>query len=441
LSGIQATKYYARLEETYELSYENIRKIVLSNGVRIVLERIPYVRSASLGLYMDVGSRNETSQESGLTHFVEHMLFKGTHKFNAIELSNEINRIGGNVNAWTTQENVAITAKVVDEHISRAIDLIFEMYQQSVFAPEEIDRERNVILEEVKMYDDTPDELVVDVFMDQLYAGNPLGQPILGSPDNIRRFNRDDIRGFIGKEFAPERLVIAIAGNFDLRRIEPQLRRIFETITPSSGPQNPIVHPEAAFKSQNIDRKLEQVHFCMGTTGPCRTSDDRFAFAVLNTILGGGASSRIFQEVREKRGLAYSIGSFDVMFKDSGCFAISGGTSPKNAAKVVDISLEQVRQIYREDITTDELLSAKEQIKSGVLLGLESSSYRMSRLAESEINFGDFIPVNRLLDRVNDVTIEEVRHVAEKYLKDKPVTFAGIAPEKKFEPYLANMAF
>jgi predicted Zn-dependent peptidase len=183
------------------------------------------------------------------------------------------------------------------------------------------------------------------------------------------------------------------------------------------------------------------VHFCLGTTGPTRTSDDRYAFAALNTILGGGASSRIFQEVREKRGLAYSIGTFDILFKDSGCFAISGGTSPRNAAKVVDICLEQVRLMYGTNITTDELESAKEQLKSGVLLGMESSSYRMSRLAESEINHGEYIPVNTVLERIRDISVEDVRYVAEKYLKEKPVAFAGIAPEKRFEPYLAEMAF
>lgn len=423
------------------MSNENIRKITLNNGVRIVLERIPYVRSASLGLYIDVGSRNETRLESGSSHFIEHMFFKGTERLNALELSQEMNRIGGNVNAWTTQENVALTAKVVDEHLAKAIDLLFEMYHQSTFAPEEIDRERNVILEEVKMYDDTPDELVVDVFMDNLYAGNPLGQPILGSTDNIRRFDQGDLRRFASREFSPSRLVVAIAGNFDLRRVEPHLRRLFETLTDPQDQPNPVISSAPAFKSHNVDRKLEQAHFCLGTTGPARTSRDRFAFAVLNTILGGGASSRIFQEVREKRGLAYSVGSFDVMFKDGGCFAISGGSSPRNAAKVVDICLEQVKKSYLEDVTNDELESAKEQIKSSILLGLESSSYRMTRLAESEINFGYFIPVDELLQSVNEVTIAQVRHIAEKYLKDKPVTFAGITAGKKFDAYLEKLAF
>jgi predicted Zn-dependent peptidase len=423
------------------LTTENIRKIVLSNGIRIVLERIPYVRSASIGVFVDVGSRNETRAESGLTHFIEHMLFKGTGKYNSMELSQEINRVGGNVNAWTTQEQVAITAKVVDEHLARAIDLVHDMFLNSIFAAEEIERERNVILEEVKMYDDTPDELVVDVFMDNLFAGNPLGQPILGSPDNIRRFSRDDIRTYIGKEFSPDRVVISIAGNFDLRRVEPHLRRLFENVTAQNPAPNPVVSPAPAFKSQNIDRKLKQVHFCMGTTGPSRRDDERFAFAILNTVLGGGASSRIFQEVREKRGLAYSIGSFDILFKDGGCFAISGGTSPRNSAKVVDLCLQQVREVYSTDISQDELEMAKEQLKSGILLSMESSSSRMNRLAECEIYHGHYVPVNLVLERVNSISIDDVRHVAEKYLKDKPVTFAGVAPEKKFDQYLEKLAF
>jgi predicted Zn-dependent peptidase len=423
------------------MSVENIRKIVLPNGVRIVLERIPYVRSASVGLWIDVGSRNEQEPEGGLTHFIEHMFFKGTSTKNAFQLSNEMNFIGGNVNAFTTQENICISAKVVDEHLSRAIDLLYEMYRDSVFDPQEIERERNVILEEVKMYDDTPDELVIDVFMDHLYAGNPLGRPILGLPENIRTFQRGDLQKFVTKEFAPDRLVISIAGNFDLRRVEPQLRRLFDPISPNGWERNPIVHPSPAYQSFNVDRKLSQVHFCMGTDAPDRTNDDRFAFAILNTILGGGTSSRIFQEVREKRGLAYSIGSFDISFKDSGCFAISGGSGPRNITKVLDLCLAEVKRIYTEPVDEEEVLSAKEQIKSSIVLGMENSSNRMSRLAECEIYFNEYVPVDYVLNRVKAVTVDDVHRVAEKYLKDRPVSFASIGPEKKFEPYLAGMAF
>ncbi|MGI8906941.1 MAG: M16 family metallopeptidase [Candidatus Sumerlaeaceae bacterium] len=423
------------------MTTENIRKIVLPNGVRIVLERIPYVRSASVGLWLDVGSRNEQEPEGGLSHFIEHMFFKGTSTKNAYQLSNEMNFIGGNVNAFTTQENICLSAKVVDENLSRAIDLLYEMYRDSIFDPEEIERERNVILEEVKMYDDTPDELVVDVFMDHLYAGNPLGRPILGSETNIRNFKQSDIQKFAGKEFAPDRIVISIAGNFDLRRVEPQLRRLFDPISPNGWERNPIIHPTPAYKSHNVDRKLEQVHFCMGTDAPDRTNDDRFAFAILNTVLGGGTSSRIFQEVREKRGLAYSIGTFDISFKDSGCFAVSGGSSPRNIGKVLDLCLAEVKRIYTDYVTEEEVQSAKEQIKSSIVLGMENSSNRMSRLAECEIYFGEYVPVDYVLERVNKISVEDVRAVSEKYLKDRPITFAGIGPEKKFEPYLAGLAF
>jgi predicted Zn-dependent peptidase len=423
------------------MTIDSIRKIVLPNGVRILLERIPYVRSASVGLWFDVGSRNETAPENGLSHFIEHMFFKGTRTKNAFQLSNEMNNIGGNVNAFTTQENICLSAKVVDEHLSEAIDLLHEMYRESTFCPEEIQREKNVVLEEVKMYDDTPDELVVDVFMDHLYAGNPLGRPILGNPSNIERFDQQDIFKYMGREFAPDRVIIAIAGNFDTRRLEPKLRRLFEPISPNGWERNPVQHPTPAYQSYNIDRKLEQVHFCMGTDAPNRTSDERFAFAVLNTILGGGTSSRIFQEVRERRGLAYSIGSFDCAFKDSGCFAVSGGTSPRNIDKVLKLCLEEVRKIYTECATDEDLRSAKEQIKSSILLGMESSSTRMGRLAECEIFFGDYVPVDYVIKRVNDVTATEVCALAEKYLKDRPITFASIGPEKKFEPYLSGMTF
>lgn len=421
---------------------ENIRKIVLDNGVRILFERIPYLRSASIGVYFDVGSRNETTTESGMTHFIEHMLFKGTQRFDALTLSQEINRVGGNVNAWTTQEHVAVTAKVVDEHIARTIELLFDMVNDSIFAPEEIDRERNVILEEVKMYDDTPDELVIDVFMDQLYEGNALGQPILGSTANIERFNREELCAYARRELSTDRMVVAIAGNFDLRRVEPQLRRLFGSIAPTTpAAHNPVATPRPAYRSRNINRRLEQVYFCLGGDAPHRTSEDRFAFTLLNTIVGAGGSSRIFHEVREKRGLAYSIGTFDVMFKDCGCFAVSGGTSPANVGKVVDLSLAEVKRAYTEPVSADELESAREQVKSSILLGMESSSYRMSRLAETEITFGEYVPLNTALDRYRNVTIDDVRTVAEKYLRDKEVTFASVAPDKKVEKYLTGMRF
>lgn len=420
---------------------ENIKKIVLSNGTRILLERIPYVRSASAGIYLDVGSRNEDEPEGGLSHFIEHMFFKGTKLRNAYQLSNVMNNLGGNFNAYTTQENIVVTAKVVDEHLSGAIDLMAEMFLDSAFHPDEIERERNVVLEEVKMYNDTPDELVIDNFMMHHYSDNALGRPILGAPENIHQFKQTDIQRYMGREFAPDRVVIAIAGNFDLRRVEPQLRRIFEPISPNGWERNPIVTPVATYRSHNENRRLEQVHFCMGTDAPSRDNDERYAFAILNTILGGGTSSRIFQEVREKRGLAYSIGTADINFKDSGCFTVSGGSSPRNIDKVLKLCLEEVKKIYSEPVTDEELESARQQIKSAIVLGMENSSNRMGRLAECEIYFGEYQPVDTTIERFSAVTKDDVINVASKYLKDRPVTFASIGPEKKFEPYMSGLAF
>lgn len=420
---------------------ENTRRIVLSNGVRIVLERIPYVRSASVGLWIDVGSRNEDSAENGIAHFIEHMFFKGTRTKNAYQVSNEMNFIGGNVNAFTTQENICLHAKVVDEHLGRAIDLLSEIYNESAFALDEINRERNVILEEVKMYNDAPDDLVVDHFLSALYSDHPLGRPIIGSPANINGFSQPDISRFLGREFAPDRLVISIAGNLDLRRVEPHLRRVFEPLSPNGWERNPVVSPTPTYKNLNDNRALEQVHFCMGTDGPTRTSPDRFAFAVMSTILGGGSSSRIFQEVRENRGLAYSIGTFEFCFKDTGCFVVSGGCSPDSVAQVVKLCLLEVARMYSEPVTAEELDSAKQQIKSSILLGMENSFHRMSRLAEYEIFFGEYLPVDTVLEAINAVTAEDVLRVAENYLKEKPATMASIGPDGKLKPFLKGLAF
>lgn len=420
---------------------EQIKKIVLPNGVRIVLERIPYVRSASVGLYVEVGSRNERVEEHGLSHFIEHMFFKGTRRHDAVTLSALMDALGGNFNAFTTQENICISAKVIDEHLSAAIDLLAEIYLESVFEAEEIERERNVVLEEIKMYNDTPDELVLDVYLDHLYADHALGRPILGTPERIQEFRREHILRYVDREFAPDRIVVAIAGNFDLRRIEPQLRRIFEPLHPNGWERNPIVPPSPAYRSHNVDRETEQVHFCMGTDGPPRNSEDRYAFAIMCTILGGSPSSRIFREVREKRGLAYSIGTFDCSFRDAGCVAVTGGTSPQNIHSVMSICLDEIRKLYSEGVTVDEVESARQQIKSSLILSMENSASRMSRLAECEIFFGDYVPVDHVLAQLNAVTPQDVQDAAEKYLKDRPVSFASIGPEKPFEPYLCGMTF
>lgn len=422
---------------------ENVQKIVLPNGVRILLEKLPYVRSASIGLWIDVGSRNELPFENGISHFIEHMLFKGTSKYNALQVSQEINKVGGNVNAFTTQEHICLSSKVIDEHLERTFSLLFDMYSDSIFDSVELGRERGVILEEIKMYEDLPDELVIDEFIQNIYPNNPLGQPIIGNVTNVNDFKSDLMKKFIAREFSPDRLVISIVGNFDTDSLIAFLTNKLDKLekNPSSTQQNPLVSPDEISQSKVFDKKLRQVHFCFGGYGPNRASKDRFAFYVLNTILGSGSSSRIFQEVREKRGLAYSIGTFDIAFKDSGCIAVVGGCTPKNLSKVIDISLSEIKKSYTELVTDDELLSAKEQLKTGILLGMENSSSRMSRMSEYELYFGEYTSFDDTLNAIKNVTAAEVLEVAEKYLKDKDVSFTGIGPEKNLAPYKDGVRF
>lgn len=422
---------------------EDIRKIVLPNGVRVVVEKIPYVRSVSLGLWIDVGSRNETANENGIGHFIEHMLFKGTSSLNALQVSQEINKIGGNVNAFTTQEHICLSCKVIDEHFQKAFNLLFEMYSESIFDSLELDRERNVILEEVKMYDDLPDELVIDEFIQGIYPDNSLGNPIIGQVTNINSFSSDMMKDYVSREFTPDRLVVSIVGNIDFDVLENSIIPCLATLQEKAakGTQTILIKPPEKHCSKIIDRNLKQIHFCLGGYGPDRRSEDRFSFYVLNTILGSGASSRIFQEVREKRGLVYSIGTFDIAFKDTGCIAISGGCTPRNLPKVLDLSLNEVKKTYLEKVTLEELESAKEQLKTGILLGMESSGSRMSRMAEYELYFGEYIPVEEALQSILKVTQENVMCVAEKYFKDKPVAFSGIGKEKYLAKYQDGLVF
>lgn len=422
-------------------SGSSFSRTVLPNGVRLLLDPVPHVRSASVGVWIDVGSRNETEAEGGLSHFIEHMLFKGTATLDAQRLNHRMNLLGGNFNAFTSQENICLTAKVIDEHLDGALALLSDMLLASAFPPDELDRERNVILEEIRMYDDTPDELVVDVFTERLFDGHALGRPIIGTPENVTRFSADDVRTYMDREFTPDRMLVAVAGKFDAGALLASVEKWFGGLPPAPLRAVPGPDPVPAFRSRNLDRKLSQVHFCMGTDGPPRSSEDRYAFGVMNTILGAGASSRIFQEVREKRGLAYSVGSTDWSYRDSGCFAVTGGSSPKTVAKVVDLCLAEVKRICAEPVTSDELESAREQIKSGVLLAVESTSARMHRMAESELYHGRQIPVEETVARSVAVSPDDILRVAGAYLQDRPVAFASIGPEKRFEPYLQGLKF
>lgn len=406
-----------------------IRK--LPSGVRIATDRMEGVRSCAIGIWLEVGSQHEQPGEYGLAHFLEHMFFKGTAKYDALALADELNRVGGSVNASTNQESICLSAHCVDEKAPRVLELLGEMLLDSAFDREELRRERNVVLEEHKMYLDTPDDLIVDQFYNNLWPGSPLGRPVLGTPRSIQRFSPAAIRRFLGREFRPSRVLIAIAGSFDPKKCSRVIDRTFRNPPPASGRMTRISKAPSTRARRTYEvRPVEQVHFCLGTEGPRRNSPDRYPFGMMNLILGGGMSSRLFREIREKRGLVYSIASFVQPYKKIGSVGVVGSTSPESLEEVMELTLAELRKIGEEGVTEDELEVAREQILDSLLMSVESTSSRMMRLADSMIVRGRPTSTKEIEDRVRQVRSADIRRVARKHLLGKSFAAALIGPDK-----------
>ncbi len=407
----------------------NMTKHEFPNGVRLVMEPLPHVRSVSAGLWIDAGSRNETAENAGVAHFLEHMFFKGAGGMTAIELADAMNRLGGHFNAFTSHEIICLHARLVDRQLGEGLDLLGRLLRDSSFPAEELDRERNVILEECKMVEDTPDELVGDLFSHSMWGDHPLGQPILGTPETIGAFKRDDLIAFEDREFTPERLGVAVAGAFDEQKMIAKIESLFGDMEAKAGqPAQDNTKPKAVFKKCNREKDIEQGQFCIGSQAPCRTDKDRYRFALLSNIIGGGMSSRIFKEVREKRGLAYSIGSFGSSYRDTGCWGIGGGASPRLLPEVIEICLSEIRDLYTNGLRSGELELAKEQLTTSVLFALESTSSRMTRLAEQEMYHGRFYSVDEILTNIADVTDGDIQDTAAQHIQGAPAAVAMVAP-------------
>jgi predicted Zn-dependent peptidase len=405
------------------------QKIVLDNGVRVVTETIPYFRSVSIGLISECGSRNETAEESGACHFIEHMFFKGTAARSTEQLAREMSLVGGQFNAFTSHEMLCLHAKVADRHLHTAVELIADIFKNSQFDPGEIEREQNVILDEIKLSDDSPDDYVMELFVRHLWGEHALGRPIVGSRKTVSRLKREDLVGFIRREFSPESTVIAVAGNFDDAALHAQLSAEFSGLALPDRTRNVETPPLPVWITSGERRPLEQVHFCIGTLGHNHTSEERYGLSVLNAMLGATASSRLFQEIRERRGLVYNIGSQHMSFRDVGQFFIAGSTSPEEFMTVMDLVRHEIKRIYREDVSQDELTTAKEHLKSAFVLSLESTTSRMFQLADQEIYFGRFIPIEESLRRIDEIQARDVRALAEKYFKGRRAALATVGRE------------
>lgn len=409
------------------------KKVILDNGIRVVTERIPSVKSVSIGIWVNVGSRDEEGTEHGLSHFLEHMFFKGTRRKSAKELAQEMDYLGGEMNAFTSRETTTFYTKVLDDHLPKAIDILFDVFHHSVFDPAEIKKEKKVVLEEIKMVEDDPEELLNDFYLEQVWKKNPLGRSILGTLDTVSSLKREDILYFLQKYYHPSQIVISVAGNFNATSLFKRLNRSFgkymnkQHFIPERTP--PQMETGVFSKKKN----LEQLHLCLGISGVSQTDKSRHALYVLNTVLGGSVSSRLFQEVREKRGLVYSIYSYPSFYQDTGLFTIYAGTSVKTAPKVIQIILKELKKLKNEGLTAQDLKKAKDHLKGSMMLGMESTSSRMGQLAKDELNFGRHISMEEVLSDIDAVTKDSVSQITNQLFDPSHYSLTTLGPLSRKE--------
>ena len=393
----------------------------LANGVRVITEAMPHVRSVSVGVWLDSGSRHETPEQNGISHFVEHMLFKGTTHRSAEEIARSVDSIGGNLDAFTAKEMVCFNTKVLDEHLSQAFDVLADLVLDPRFAEEDIEKEKGVILEEIKMEADSPDYLVHEIFSANFWKDHSLGKPILGTRETVRRFDAAMVRAYYGAVYTPSNLLVTAAGNLTHERMVALVRQYFSDLPPGPPPtlgEAPGTHARIALRSK---RALEQVHLCLGVPSYPLAHPQRFACYVLNTLLGGGMSSRLFQNIRERQGLAYAVFSELNPYRDTGCLSIYAGTSIQSARKVVECIVHEFRQLKQTSIVPEELRRAKDHLKGSLMLSLESTSSRMSNLARQEMYFQRFFTLDELLESIEAVDAEAVQRIARTFFDPRQI--------------------
>jgi predicted Zn-dependent peptidase len=405
------------------------RKLVLDNGVRVVTERILTLKSVTVGVWVNTGSRNEQPSQAGYSHFIEHMLFKGTRKRSSAEISREIDALGGEMNAFTSRETTTYYVKVLDQQLERAFELLSDLFHHSRFAPKEIEKEKQVVLEEIRMVRDDPEDLVQELHMGQVLGRHPLGRSILGREKTIRQLRRQDLLKYIETHYDPEQTIIAIAGNFDQASLERLVARYFgkgrvATAVHLNGHHPPEVHGGVLLKR----KRLEQVHLCLGIKGAAAGHPDRYALYALNSVLGGSVSSRLFQEVREKRGLAYSIYSFLSGYSDGGMTTVYAATRPKEVDRVVDLVCREIRRIGIKGVERKELERVKTQMKGSLMLSLESSHSRMNKLAKDELTHGRHVSLGDMLAHIDHVNEEQVLRVGRQFFVLDSLAITGIGP-------------
>jgi predicted Zn-dependent peptidase len=387
------------------------QKTDLDNGIKVITEEIPYLKSVSIGVWVNTGSRDEQPHENGISHFIEHLLFKGTEGRTAFDIAKEIDSVGGTLNAFTGREYTCFYAKVIGENLPLAIDLLSDIFLHSLMDLKDVEKERMVILQEIKMVEDTPDDYIHDLFNRVCWGNHPLGFPIFGTSELVQSFNRDQIFQFFKENYLPNRIIICAAGNLHHQEVVDAIGATFGQI-PMSEKVKERVRPDSISTTNIWKRDLEQIHFCLGSKGLQYNHSLRFASYVLNTILGGGMSSRLFQEIRENRGLAYSVYSYIPSYVDTGLVVVYAGTNGGSFQEAIELILKEFNHLKTESLKIGELETAKEQLKGNLLLSLESSDNLMTRLAKNEIYFESYLPVEKVLRGIDAVEEDMVRSLA-----------------------------
>ena len=420
-----------------------VSRSVLPGGLRVITESLPTVRSAAFGIWAGVGSRDEDREHAGATHYLEHLLFKGTSQRTALDISSAMDAVGGELNAFTGKEYTCYYARVLDDDVPLAIDILSDMVTSSLIAQKDVDAERGVILEEIAMNDDDPSDTAHEAFASQLFGDTPLGRPILGTADSINAITREQIAEHYAARYLPPDLVVAAAGNIEHGTVVDLVRRSFGASLTGDAPPAPsrVGGPPVQVTGTGVrlvSRGIEQANLVLGCEGLSRTDERRFALGVLNAALGGGMSSRLFQEVREKRGLAYSVYSFASQQADTGMWGVYVGCLPAKADEVLTICQEEIAKVISGGLTDAELARGKGQIRGSLVLGLEDPSSRMSRLGKSELVYPTLEPVDDILAAIDAVTDDDVRAVAREVLgRDKALAVVG--PFDSDEPFAAAL--
>jgi predicted Zn-dependent peptidase len=406
---------------------EEYEKSVLPNGIRVITERMPHVRSVAVGVWVETGSRHEPDDRGGMSHLIEHLVFKGTATRTAQDIARTMDSVGGQMDAFTTKEHTCFYVQVLDDHLPLAVDLLTDILLQPLFNADELEREKSVVLQEIKMVEDTPDDLIHDLFATQVWEDHPLGRPILGTREAVNGYGREVVHEYFTGHYVPPRIIIAVAGNVTHAQVVDLFGAGFNGF--SRGVVDPV-RPAPRMKPgvNLVHKELEQVHLVMGFPGVAHGAPERYALYLLNDVVGGSMSSRLFQEVRERQGLVYSIHSGSQSFRDTGTLYVYAATDAPNFSKVLKSTLKEIRDLKKHGVGAEDIARAKDHLKGSLMLSLESTSSRMNRLAKHEMHFGSFMTMDAMLAAIDNVRHEEVQALVGVLLDEDQLALTTYGP-------------